>query len=229
MNHQTTPRARRHLSIESHNVLPFFDGIFAVAFTLIAYSVPEELKPGNEGMRDLMLAIVGFLLSGLTVLLYWVKLRRLIQMARRLQRIQLVLGFLSLLTVVALPKMCALAIHYSGGQGNLRHWSDTQTANTLFLGALFLVNLLVLLFAFSLVRHGPRPASAQRTLHAMIRSQSAGFIVFLGLGILELAATWFNAQYVVMIPLVLLVEEAVLAWRLTGIPATRPAASPPQP
>ena len=40
-----------------------------------------------------MLAILGFLLSGLTVLLCWVKLRRLIPMARRLQRVQLVLMF----------------------------------------------------------------------------------------------------------------------------------------
>lgn len=225
----TPPRARRYLSIESHNVLPFFDGIFAVAFTLIAYSVPEELKPGHEGVKDLILAIVVFLLSGLTVLLYWVKLRRLIQMARHLQRIQLVLGFLSLLTVVALPKMCALAINYSGGQGNLQHWSTAQTANTLFLGALFLVNLLVLLFAFSLVRHGPRPQATQQALHGMIRSQSAGFMVFLGLGILELTATWFNAQYVVLIPLVLLGEEAVLAWRLAGIQPTRPEAPQPRP
>lgn len=221
MRAKTAQGSRRHLSIESHNVLPFFDGIFAVAFTLIAYSVPEELKPGIAGMKDLMLAISGFLLSGLTVLLYWIKLRRLIQMARHLQRIQLVLGFLSLLTVVALPKMCALAIRYSSGQGNLQNWSTAQTANTLFLGALFLVNLLVLLFTLSLRRHGPRPLSTERALDSMLRSQATGFVVFIGLGILELVATWFNAQYVLMIPLVLLGEEAVLAWRLAMVPSTR--------
>lgn len=222
MRAKTAPRDKRHLSIESQNVLPFFDGIFAVAFTLVAYSVPEELKPGIEGMRDLMVAIIGFLLRGLTVLLYWIKLRRLIQMARHLQRIQLLLGFLSLLTVVALPKMCALAIRYSSGQGNLQNWSTAQTANTLFLGALFLVNLLALLFTLSLRRHEPRPLSTERALSAMVRSQTAGFIVFIGLGIMELAATWFNAQYVLMIPLVLLGEEALLAWRLAVVPSTRP-------
>ena len=68
-------KAARH-QLQSSEILPFFDAIFAVAFTLLATSVPEQLTAGVAGVGMLLLAITIFMLNGLTVLLYWFKLRR---------------------------------------------------------------------------------------------------------------------------------------------------------
>ena len=44
----------KYLALPSAQVLPFVDGIFAVAFTLMAYSIPEELNGGQTGIINLV-------------------------------------------------------------------------------------------------------------------------------------------------------------------------------
>ncbi len=206
------PHANHH-GLRSLEVLPLFDGVFAVAFTLLASSVPEQLTMGIGGVGNLLLAIASFLLNGVAVLLYWFKLRRLVVIARQLTPVQVVLGFASMLTIVVLPKLSALALVYGSGTGNLFAWTPAQEVNMVFLGALFLFDGFCLLFALSLRRHRPRSGHTQQELTTAIEAQALGFAVLLLLGALEVLFSWFNNQYVLLVPLVLLLEELLVARR----------------
>ena len=203
--------SQNHRGLRSQEVLPLFDAVFAVGFTLLASSVPEQLVMGIHGVGSLLLAIASFLLNGVAVLLYWFKLRRLLVIARRLNPLQMVLGFASMLTIVVLPKLSALALIYGGGSGNLSAWTPSQEVNVVFLGALFLFDGLCLLFALSLRGHGPRASHTHQELTTAIKAQAIGFAALVSLGAMELLFSWFNTQYVLLVPLVLLLEELLVA------------------
>lgn len=213
MNSSPLRRLQRHYSLGSGDVLPFLDGIFGVALTLLSASIPEQLSAGHAGVVELLVASAGYVLAGIAVLFYWYKLRRLVQMAQRLQLMQLLLCFLGLLTIVALPKMVALAVRYSGGDGDLLHWTSSQVANVGFFGALILVDGIVLLFALSLRRPGACRSGCQRAVQAVIEAQRIGFLVLLVFGLMELVFIWFNSEYVLLVPLILLAEEVMVARR----------------
>lgn len=197
----------------SNEFLPLFDTLFAVAFTLLAYSIPDQLMEGLMGINELSLAIATFLLSGIVVLLYWFKLRRLIMISRVLHAPQLLIGCISILTIVVLPRLSALALYYGSGRGDLSTWSSSQVVNTMFLGSLFLFDGFCLLFAFSLLCHRPRFAHTATELTIAIQAQSLGFLVLLMMAAMELLFIWFNNEYVLLVPLVLLVEELLVAHR----------------
>jgi uncharacterized membrane protein len=207
----------RQNRLHSREILPFFDAICAVAFTLLAYSVPERLMAGISGVGYLMLTISAFTLNGLTVLLYWFKLRRLLVISRVLHTSQIAIILVSMLTIVVLPKLSALALYHGNGQGNLFAWTPTQIANMVFLGVLFLFDGFCLLFALSLRRHQPRQAHTNKELETAIQAQLLGFVVMLILAAMELLFTWFNNEYVLLVPLVLLVEELLVARRFAQL------------
>lgn len=204
---------RRNYNLPSNDFLPLFDTLFAVAFTLLAYSVPEMLKEGLGGVGELALAIATFLLNGTVVLLYWFKLRRLIAIARVLHPPQLLLGFISILTIVVLPRLSALALYYGGGHGDLSTWTSSQLVNMVFLGSLFLFDGFCLLFALSLRWHRPRSPHTATELTIALQAQTLGFLVLLVMAAMELVFIWFNDEYVLLVPLVLLVEELWVARR----------------
>jgi len=209
-------RWKRLHSLRTGEVLPLFDAVFAVAFTLLAYSVPEELAMGFDGVNGLLLAIASSLFSGIAVLLYWWKMRRLLRIARSLHSEQLLLGFASMLIIVAFPKLSQLALLYGGGQGNLPAWTPSQVVNVLFLGALFLFDGLCLGFAFSLRRHQPLQDQSRQLLETAIKAQVLGFAFLLLLAALELMFTWFNNQYLLLVPVVLLLEELLVVRRISS-------------
>ncbi|MEI6031998.1 MAG: TMEM175 family protein [Synechococcaceae cyanobacterium ELA739] len=216
------PHAIHNHGLRSLEVLPLFDGVFAVAFTLLASSVPEQLMMGRDGVGSLILAIASFLLNGVAVLLYWFKLRRLVVIARHLTSAQVALGFVSMLTIVVLPKLSALAMVYGNGTGSLFAWTPAQEVNMVFLGALFLFDGFCLLFALSLRRHGPRAGHTQQELMTAIQAQVIGFTALVTLGAMELLFSWFNNQYVLLVPLVLLLEELLVARSFSrGSPSVR--------
>lgn len=206
-----------HHHLNSREILPFFDAIFAVAFTLLATSVPERLMTGLDGVGHLMLAITAFLLNGITVLLYWFKLRRLLVISRVVHPSQMAIILISLVTIVVLPRLSALALYYGDGQGNLFSWSPSQIVNMVFLGLLFLFDGFCLLFALSLRQHRPRQAHTNRELETAIQAQVLGFMALLVLAAMELLFTWFNNEYVLLVPLVLLAEELLVARRFAMI------------
>ncbi len=214
---------QRHIfrGLRSREVLPLFDAVFAVAFTLLASGVPEHLMMGIGGVNSLLLAIASFLLNGVAVLLYWFKLRRLLVIARQLNPPQVLLSFASMLTIVVLPKLSALALVYGGGTGNVFIWTFSQEVNVVFLGALFLFDGFCLLFALSLRRHRPRASHTQQELTTAIQAQAIGFAVLVLLGAMELMFSWFNNQYVLLVPLVLLLEEVLVARRFTDAVVAR--------
>jgi uncharacterized membrane protein len=207
---QRHDRTSRH-RLQSSEILPFFDAIFAVAFTLLAYSLPERLMTGIAGVGQLMLAIGVFMLNGLTVLIYWFKLRRLLVISRQVHPNQMAIILISLVTIVVLPKLSALALYYGRGEGNLFSWSPAQIVNMVFLGVLFLFDGFCLLFALSLRQHMPRQAHTNRELETAIKAQLLGFVALLILAAMELLFTWFNNEYVLLVPLILLTEELLVA------------------
>ena len=207
---QRDEKAGQH-HLQSSEILPFFDAIFAVAFTLLAYSVPERLTTGVAGVGMLMLAITIFVLNGLTVLLYWFKLRRLLVISRRVDANQIAIILISLVAIVVLPKLSALALYYGNGEGNLFSWSPAQIVNMVFLSVLFLFDGFCLLFALSLRRHRPRQAHTTKELETAIKAQLLGFAALLILAVMELLFTWFNNEYVLFVPLILIAEELLVA------------------
>ena len=90
-------------------MLPLFDTLFGVALTLLAYSLPENLNTSMDA-DSLLRAIATYLLAGLAVIIYWYKLRRLIEISRTLLIPQLLLGMTSLLLIVLMPRLAQLVV-----------------------------------------------------------------------------------------------------------------------
>ena len=210
------PRPLRPTLLRSSSVLPLFDSVFGVALTLLAFSVPETVMSSMDVGR-LGLSIGIYLLSGVAVLLYWYKLRRLVELARLLLLTQLVLGLLSLLVIVLIPKLMQLVVLHGGGSGDVWNWTASQIVNTVFLGALFLFDSLCLLFALSLLAHPHvRKAELRRIRHAS-QIQFFGFLALLAFGVMELGLSSFNNQYLLLVPLVLIAEEWFTARRFARL------------
>lgn len=203
----------RHSSLEAPAILPLFDGVFAVALTLLAFSVPMQLGTAID-LASLTSAVVAYGLTGIAILLYWYKMRRLVVLTRVLHLPQLLLGLLGLLTVVVLPKFSALVLQHGDGQGDFSNWTLAQISNVSFLGALFLFDGLCLLYAISLLSHAAVRRSDLRQVRSAVHSQAFGFAVLLLMGMMELLLSWFNNEYVLLVPLVLLVEEFLIARRI---------------
>jgi len=98
--------------------------------------------------------------------------------------------------------------------GSWSHWSSSQVANTTFQAALFLFDGLCLLFALSLLDHSKVRRSMQREVRGAVRAQALGFLVLLVMALMELLLSWFNYEYVLLVPLVLLLEEFVVARKI---------------
>ena len=192
-------RSLRHHSLRAREVLPFYDSVFAVAFTLLAFNLPDRLggAPGSPQLLD----ILGWYgLSAVAVFLYWLKLRRLVLLDRFLQLPQLGLIALGLLTVVLVPKLASLVLRHGVGAG-------TQVVNTTCLGFLLLFNVVCLLYALSLQARRSHRRRSDRLLQGVINTQLLGLTAMAALVVLELCFTWFDNQYMFLLPLILVAEE----------------------
>jgi uncharacterized membrane protein len=196
-------------------VLPLFDTLFGVALTLLAYSVPDHLMDGMDAVK-LGQTVTIYLLTGIAVILYWYKLRRLIHITRILLPTQLILGMLSLLLIVMMPKFAQLVATQGGGVGDLNNWTPSQIVNTIFVFFLGFVDGVCLAYGQSLFRHPYIRDRDRKTIKVRVQVQLAGFALMIGLGILEITSTRFNNEYVLLIPLILIAEEWWLGKRLSG-------------
>lgn len=203
----------RHHRLQARAILPLFDGVFAVALTLLAFSFPDRLVTSMD-VSGLYSSIMVYGMNGIAILLYWYKMRRLVIFTRVLHLQQLVLGLLGLLIVVVLPKFSLLALEHGHGQGDLNNWTLAQLSNVSFLGALFLFDGLCLLYAISLLSHGVVRQMDRLQVRAAVRSEAIGFAALLLMAVMELFLSWFNNQYMLLVPLVLLVEEFMIARRI---------------
>lgn len=193
-----------------------FDSVFGVALTLLAFSVPDQVMSQMQ-LHDFSLAVATYFLSGVAVVVYWFKLRKLVRIARLLLLPRIVIGIACLLLIVLLPKSVSLVILYGNGAGDLFHWTPSQMANTIFLSALFLFDLLCFGFAFSSLWHPHARAGEVRRVRSALSVQLVGFFALFFLGFLELVLQSFNNEYVLLVPLILIAEEAVTARRLSRV------------
>ncbi|MEY3757177.1 MAG: hypothetical protein RLZZ263_331 [Cyanobacteriota bacterium] len=206
-------RSLRHHTLRASAVLPLFDGIFAVALTLLAFDVPDMLAMGM-GAHQLLVSLLAYGVSALVVVVYWFKLRRLLGLCRYLHVPQLVLLAQAMLTICLYPRLASLAVLYGQQPGTIFALTPGDLANTTLLLVLFLFDGLCLLFACSLsTRHYARTAD-RLFISQGVWVQLLGLAVLAVMAFLELFEPWFNGQYVFLVPIVLLIEEFVLAFRL---------------
>ncbi|MEB3270994.1 MAG: TMEM175 family protein [Synechococcus sp.] len=202
-------RLRLH-TVRVSEVLPFYDSVFAAAFTLLAYNLPDHLiqKTAVQGLTS---SLWIYSLAGVAVCIYWFKLRRLMLIDRWLQPQQLALVVAGLIGIVLLPKLFSLVLRHGAGSGDLLQWTAAQLVNTLCLGFLVLFNLVALLYALSLQRRRLRHHVDGKILRGIIATQVAGLLFNLVLVALQLSFTWFDTQYVYALPITLLIEEVITA------------------
>jgi len=206
-------RSLRHHTLRASAVLPLFDGIFAVALTLLVFNVPDMLAMGMGG-HQLLLSLLAYGLSAVVVVVYWFKLRRLVELGRYLHVPQLLLLAQALLTICLYPKLASLVLLYGQQPGTIFTLTPGQLVNTAFLLVLFVFDGLCLLFAWSLTaKHYARITNRQFLRHGLW-AQVYGLILLAVMAVLELFTPWFNGQYVYLTPVVLLAEEVVLARQL---------------
>ena len=139
-----------HHNLPNTAVLPLFDTLFGVALTLLAYSVPDHLMDGMDAVK-LGQTVTIYLLTGIAVILYWYKLRKLIHITRILLPTQLILGMSSLLLIVMMPKFAQLVATQGGGVGDLNNWTPSQIVNTIFVFFLGFVDGVCLAYGLSLI------------------------------------------------------------------------------
>jgi uncharacterized membrane protein len=199
----------RQLRLSSKSALPLFDSVFAVALTLLAYALPDKLDGATVGM--LIPPLLAFEFTGIAILLYWFKFRRLIVIARLLSFFQLLMIFVGLMAVVLMPRFADLVLNYGRGSGSLTNWTLSQSVNVNFMATLFLVDGLTLLFALSLVRHSFVSKSSIEEVAVSSRAQLFGFLGLIVIASMQLFLPWFNDEFVYVIPLILLLEEVLVA------------------
>lgn len=210
----------RHRSLRAAELLPFYDSVFAAAFTLLAFNLPDRLAAAAASAS--LLSDVGwYSLIAVAVSLYWYKLRRLVVLDRFLQPFQLLLIAIGLLIVVLLPRLASLVLRHGVGAGTLLNWTLPQVVNTTCLGLLVLFNLLCLLYARSLLRRRGHRLRSGRLLQGMVHTQLLGMVAMAVLLVLELSFVWFDNQYVYLLPFLLAAEEIAVT-RLIGRQGRRP-------
>lgn len=209
-------RSLRHLTLRADGVLPLFDSVFGVALTFLAFSLPDSVMGGMDADR-LFLAIVSYGLTGVAVLIYWFKLRRLIALARFLHAPQIVLGALGLIVIVLLPRLAQLVILYGDGEGSFVDWTPAQSVNVTFLTALLIFDGLCLLYALTLLRHRRLHSQNRLEVAVVVRWQFFGFLMLLLMSVMQLILRTFNNQFIVLVPAVLLIEEMLVAYQFVRV------------
>ena len=209
-------KLEHHHRLGAHSVLPLFDTLFGVALTLLAYSLPDKLNTSMD-THTLLRAIATYLLAGLVVIIYWYKLRRLIEISRTLLITQLLLGMTSLLLIVLMPRLAQLVVYHGQGRGDFTHWTPSQIVNTVFLSCLLLFDGICLIYALSLLLRDHFVSDQKLRILEAVRAQAIGFGLLLVLGFLELASNEFNNEYILIVPAILVLEEWWVAHRLKAI------------
>ena len=206
-------RSLRHHSLHARDLLPFYDSVFAVAFTLLAFNLPDRLSSGESGR--LLDPLAWYVLMGLAVFLYWLKLRRLVLLDRSVQLPQLGLIAAGLLTVVLIPKLASLVLSHGAGAGTVFNWTLPQIVNTTFLSILILFNLCCFFYARGLNRRRNHLRRSSAVLRSVMSSQWLGMVGMVILMVLQLLFPWFDNQYVFLLPLLLLAEETIVLRQIT--------------
>lgn len=209
---QRMPRTRPMTLIPSASVLPLFDGVFAVAVTLLAFALPDHAMSSMDVER-LGLAVAIYSLTGAAVLLFWFKLRRLITVARRLLIPQSAIAFSGMLLIVLMPKLMQLVVVYGRGDGDLTNWTPSQIVNTILLASFLLMDILCFLFARTLLVSPCVSRVHLRFVDRSCASQLVGCLLILVLFAVQQFVPWFDNEYVLLVPVVLLIEEWFLVAR----------------
>jgi uncharacterized membrane protein len=209
-------RSIRHHTLRADTLLPFFDSVFGAALTLLVFDVPSMLDMSGQ-YQKLFTPILIYCLTGLIVILYWFRLRRLIGIARFLHVPQLLCLGQAMLAICLFPKLSNLVLLYGSQPGSIFELSQGQIVNMAYLFALFLFNSLCFVFAWSLAsRHSCRNAN-QGILRHVMRGQLLGFGFLVAMVVAVIFSDRFNNEYIYLVPIVIVVEEGLVAAQFSGL------------
>ena len=196
----------------SSSILPIYDSIFAVSITILAFSIPDKLKSASD-VSNLLLTLALLLATAVAASIFWLKMRRLLEVTKILNKRQLALVIGCLILVVILPRLSELVFHYGGEEGMMGHWNISTSVNTIYVVSLLLVDGIILVFASS-ARIIHSRSSSNFAIQPYLWCQLAGFLAIVGLAGLEIGTLWFNDEYVYVLPFVLIAEELGVAQAL---------------
>jgi len=209
-------RSIRHHTLRSDALLPFFDAIFGVALTLLAFNIPSNLD--IQGPSESLLAPIGaYCLTGTIVILYWFKMRRLIVVCRFLHVPQLLCMGQSILLICLFPKLSNLVLRYGSEAGTIFMLSRGQVVNTVYLIVLFFFNALCFVFAWSLTTTHYYKKVNRDILSHIMGGQALGFVLILAMVFAEFFVDTFNNQYIFLVPAVIIAEEILVAFRFSDL------------
>jgi uncharacterized membrane protein len=209
-------RSIRHHTLRSDTLLPFFDAIFGVAVTLLAFNIPSSLD--MQGQYDnLFLPVLAYCLTGTIIILYWFKMRRLIVVCRFLHVPQLLCMGQAILVICLFPKLSNLVLKYGSEAGSIFLMSRGQVVNTVYLSLLFIFNALCFVFAWSLTTTHYYKKVNKAILAYVLRGQLLGFVLISAMVVAEIFLDSFNNQYIFLVPMVIIVEEVLVASQFSGL------------
>jgi uncharacterized membrane protein len=206
-------RSLRHHTVRANTLFPFFDAIFSVVLTLLAFNIPTKLS-SNEDYSVIAQPVLAYALTSIILILYWFKLRRLIGLCRFLHVPQLLCIAQAVLIICLFPKLANLVLLHGSEPGSIFLVSRGQIVNSVYLLALFAYNALCLLFAWSLTTHHYYKKANESLLGHIIGGQLFGFLALVAMICAEIFWDKFNNQYIFLVPVVLILEELMSAsWR----------------
>ena len=206
-------RSLRHHTVMANTLFPFFDAIFSVVLTLLAFNIPTKLS-SDEDYSVIAQPVFAYALTAIILILYWFKLRRLIGLCRFLHVPQLLCISQAILIICIFPKLANLVLLYGSEPGSIFFVSRGQIVNSAYLLAIFAYNALCLLFAWSLTTHHYYKKANELLLSHIIRGQVFGFLALLAMIFAEVFWDKFNNHYIFLVPVVLVFEELMSAsWR----------------
>jgi len=209
-------RSIRHHTLLAETLLPFFDSIFGAVLTLLVFDVPSMLDMSGQ-YQKLFTPILIYCLTGLIVVLYWFRLRRLIGIAHFLHVPQLLCLGQAVLAICLFPKLSNLVLLYGSERGSIFELTQGQIVNTAYLTALFLFNALCLFFAWSLTTRHSYGKFNGRILRRVIGSQLLGFGFLLAMLGAVIFSEGFNNQYIYLVPIVIIAEEVLVAAQFSSL------------
>lgn len=201
----------------------------AVALTMMGYSLPLRAS-SKESVEMLDEALLLYVLAAVVVTLFFFQMHDILELTSVLLWHEQGLLLLWLITLALLPVALQQVIAGSQTQGSVTHWTNGLGANVFLLSTYVVLSGLALLLSGSLCRDARHRADATNQ-SARQRERRGALVVclaFVLLVVVELFSARFNAEFMYLAPMVLLLarlHEAVFYYctTTTTIPTPQPS------
>ena len=191
------------------NYVPLVNSVFATATTFLGQALRVTLHDSGS-MTFSKDPLLVYVLAGATVLLYWSKISRILQMTTRLIIVQQLIIGIWLLLIILLPTTISMAFMHRGAEGSVWDWTAAQTCNTIMLGTYLVIDICCVIFTGLLNHSTCNEASSRPAKRALLINQVPCLIVLILLMFLLLFNKSFNDEFAYIVPLALVIEEGLM-------------------